>query len=106
MKKKLFVSALSLILFALAGHAQTATPKVTERQANQQSRIAQGVKSGELTANETRHLETREAKIQHDKKEAKADGTVTASERAKLHREEDRTSRAIYRQKHDGQTRK
>ena len=36
---------------------------------------------------------------------AKADGKVTAQERAKLRREENRTSRAIYRQKHDAQTR-
>jgi len=106
MKKKLFVSAVSAFLFVLVSKAQTATPKVTERQENQQARIAQGVKSGELTAAETKNLENREAKIQHDKKAAKSDGTVTAAERAKLNREEDRSSRAIYRQKHDGQTRK
>jgi len=107
MKKKLIGSTLILafIGIASAASAQTATPRVTKRQENQQERIGQGVKSGELTAKETEHLEAREAKIQHDKKEAKADGTVTRSERAKLHREENRTSRAIHRQKHDGQVR-
>ena len=106
MKKKLFVSTVSIFLFVMASRAQTATPKVIERQANQQARIAQGEKSGELTNAETTHLETREAKIQHDKRVAKSDGRVTPAERAKLNREEDRTSRAIYRQKHDGQVRK
>jgi hypothetical protein len=106
MKKKLLVSTVSIFLFIIAGKAQTATPRVTERQENQQARIAQGVKSGELTPAETKHLETREAKIQHDKREAKSDGKVTHAERAKLNREEDRTSHAIYRQKHDGQVRK
>ena len=81
----------------------TSTPRVTTRQVRQQHRIANGVKSGELTPRETRHLEMREAKIQHDKKAAKADGTITPEERKKLRREENRTSRAIERQKHDNQ---
>ena len=107
MKKILFSATLILAFIGIASvaSAQTATPNVTKRQENQQARIAQGVKSGELTPKETEHLEAREAKIQHDKKEAKADGTVTAAERSKLHREENRTSRAIYRQKHDAQHR-
>jgi len=107
MKKNFICSALVLAFIGItsAASAQTATPVVKERQENQQARIAQGVKSGELTAKETEHLEAREAKIQHDKKAAKADGTVTHAERAKLNREENRTSRAIHRQKHDGQVR-
>ena len=90
-------------MVALIVSAQTATPGVTERQVNQQERIKEGVKSGELNKRETRRLEMREAKIQHDKKVAKSDGVVTSGERAKLQREENRTSRAIYRQKHDAQ---
>ena len=106
--KKNFISAgllLAFVTIASAGFAQTQTPVVKERQENQQKRIAEGVKSGELTAKETKHLETREVKIQNDKKEAKADGVVTHQERAKLHREQNRASRAIYRQKHDAQVR-
>ena len=106
--KKNFISAGLLFAFvtiASAGFAQTKTPVIKERQENQQKRIAEGVKSGELTAKETKHLEGREVKIQKDKKEAKADGVVTKQERAKLRREENRTSRAIYRQKHDAQVR-
>ena len=105
--KKNFIAAGLLLAFvsvASASFAQT-TPRVRERQANQQKRIAGGVESGELTAKETRNLEAREVKIQHDKREAKADGVVTAKERVKLHREQNRASRAIYRQKHDAQTR-
>ncbi|MCC6290040.1 MAG: hypothetical protein IT249_19340 [Chitinophagaceae bacterium] len=92
--------------FASAGFSQTKTPHVHKRQVNQQKRIAGGVKDGELTKRETVKLETRQAKIQNDKKEAKADGVVTKQERAKLHREQKRSSRAIYRQKHDAQIRK
>jgi hypothetical protein len=108
MKKNFLLTMLTISFLSItaSGLAQTATPKVTKRQVNQQERIGQGVNSGELTPRETAHLEGREVKIQDDKKAAKADGTVTASERAKLNREENRTSRAIYRQKHDAQTRK
>ena len=106
--KKNFIAAGLLLAFvsvASAGFAQTKTPVVKERQENQQQRIAEGVKDGELTAKETKHLEGREVKIQHDKKEAKADGVVTRKERVKLHREQNRASRAIYHQKHDAQVR-
>lgn len=86
--------------------AQTATPRVRERQINQQQRIKQGVKSGELTTGEALRMEARQAKIQHDKKVAKSDGIVTPQERAKLNREQSNASRKIYRQKHDAQKRK
>jgi hypothetical protein len=107
MKKKLFFSGfiLSLLLIGISSSAQTKTPNINERQERQQARIAKGVNNGQLTARETEHLEAREAKIQHDKRMAKADGKVTPAERAKLEREENRTSKAIYRQKHDAQHR-
>ena len=102
MKKKFFTGALLIAFLGVASavSAQTATPNVTKRQANQQARIGQGVSSGELTPKETQHLEAREAKIQRDKKAAKSDGTVTPAERAKLQHEENRTRRAIYHKKH------
>jgi len=106
--KKNFINAgllLAFVTIASTGFAQTKTPVVKERQENQQKRIAAGVKDGELTPKETEHLEAREVKIQADKKAAKSDGVVTRQERAKLHREQNRTSRAIYRQKHDAQVR-
>ena len=107
MKKKALMTGffLALISMASVSFAQTRTPRINHRQANQQRRIAQGVKSGELNRPETARLESREAKIQNDKKEAKSDGVVTPKERAKLRREENRTSRAIHRQKHDEQVR-
>lgn len=80
---------------------EVATPNITKRQIQHQKRIADGVRSGELTAKETANLELREAKIQADKRAAKADGVVTDAERAKLHAQENRTSRKIYRKKHN-----
>ena len=82
------------------------TPRVTHRQINQQARIKQGVKSGELTKGETRRLEREQAKIQYDKKEAKSDGKVTPQERKHLQREQNKASRDIYRLKHNERVQK
>ncbi len=86
-----------------ASFAQTATPKATKRQINQQERIKAGVKSGELTKREAAKLEARERKIAKDKRKAKADGVVTPRERAKIQHEQNKASRRIYKQKHDAQ---
>lgn len=81
-----------------------ATPKIDQRQANQEKRIDQGIASGALTQKEAGKLDKRETKIESDKLAAKADGKVTAAERRKLKREENRASRAIARAKHNNQT--
>ena len=46
-----------------------------------------------------------EAKVQQDKKNAKADGVVTPEERAKLKHEVNKTSKHIHNQRHDAQKR-
>ena len=96
------------IIFAGAVSAQApanpvATPKIDQRQNNQQQRIYQGVASGQLTQKETENLEKRESKIAAHKALAKADGKVTHTERKHLLKEENRASKAIYRQKRDRQ---
>jgi hypothetical protein len=66
--------------------------------------IAQGVKSGQLTVGETANLEKREAAINKEVKNDRAEngGKLTAAERRQVNRQENRTSRAIYRKKHNG----
>lgn len=85
---------------------QGAKPTITGRQLRQQSRIKEGVKSGELTRKETRRLEAEQRMIQKEKKIARADGKVTKRERALIMRDQNKVSRDIYRQKHDAQKRK
>lgn len=80
-----------------------ATPKLDQRQANQQQRIDQGVASGQLNQREATRLQARENKLAADEAAAKADGKVTRKERARLNHEAHRDSRAIYKQKHDRQ---
>jgi hypothetical protein len=102
--RKIAIFCLLLALGVATVTAQTATPRVTKRQLNQQARIKEGVKSGDLTRRETRRLEREQAKIAIDKAKAKSDGVVTPREKAKLKREQNRASRHIYKEKHDSQT--
>ena len=46
------------VLILMAAGSALAAPKYVNRRENQQDRIAQGVKSGSLTAKETAHLES------------------------------------------------
>ncbi|HTD41417.1 MAG TPA: hypothetical protein VK671_12400 [Mucilaginibacter sp.] len=95
----------AMLALTSIANAQTRTPVINHRQHTQERRINQGVRSGELTKNEARHLRADERKISRDKRMAKADGHVTGAERRHLRREENRTSRAIYRKKHNDRVR-
>jgi hypothetical protein len=102
------VTTVATVAFALAAgsaFAGTADPGVNHRQAHQHARIAQGVASGELTARETARLGAEQRAIAAEERFYKRDGRLTAWERADLRRDLDRSSRDIYRQKHDAQTR-
>ena len=99
---KLIVGSL-IALSSLAAVAQTATPGVDQRQANQAARIDQGVASGALNARETRRLDAGQARVERIESRAKADGQVTGAERARLHQAENVQSARIARQKHDRQ---
>ena len=92
---------------AAPAFAQTAsTPRIDQRQANQERRIEQGVNSGQLNQREAARLEKGQARVQKMESRAAADGKVTARERARIERAQDRQSRRIHREKHDKQTAK
>ena len=103
MKKKIMFAALVTIGFTVASNAQN-TPVVDAREQNQKARIRDGVKDGELTKKEAVGLRAEQRRVKKTEARAKADGTVTPAERAKLDRKQDRASRHIAKQKHDGQT--
>ena len=85
--------------------ARVRDPKINQRQENQKDRIHQGVKSGELTKQETARLKAEEARIRANEKRAKADGKLTEKERKRLEKELNKASHDIYKQKHDNQDR-
>jgi len=93
-------AALSLA-FCGAAFAQAGT---VQRDVNQQNRIEQGLKSGELTTREAAKLEREESRVERDQARAMQDGKLSPAEKARLAREQNRVSRDIYREKHDAQT--
>ncbi len=107
---KTFTTIALAIAFSGALFAQTATsaadPKLNihQRKENQQDRIAQGVKSGQLTAGETSNLEKKESKLNKEEKDMREDdhGKLTKADRRKLNRQQNRLSRRIYKDKHNG----
>lgn len=102
MKLKTAIAA-AIAAIAVPVLAQTATPRLDQRQANQEARIQQGVQSGALTAKEAERLEKGQEHVQKIEDKVKADGKVTARERERLHQAEDVQSRHIAREKHDRQ---
>jgi hypothetical protein len=91
---------------------QTATPaakpdpSIAQRKENQQDRIANGVKSGQLTAGETANLETKEAAINGETKADRAanGGKLTSAEKTQINKQQNGVSKQIYQDKHNGNT--
>jgi len=80
--------------------------EIGQREENQQDRIAQGVKSGQLTAGETARLENQQQGIH---REAAADrqangGKLTGADRRAINQSQNRASHNIYNKKHNGRT--
>ena len=101
---KLSVAAFAVALSVSAMVAQTAAAStIHQRKVRQQDRIAQGVRSGQLTAHETASLERGEARVNRQIRTDRLDhnGHLTAGERARINGEQNRLSRQIYRDKHN-----
>ena len=79
------------------------TGVVGSRQENQQDRIAQGVKSGQLTAGEAAQLEKKQAQEnQQISAERKANGgKLTQAERQQVRQQQNQASKQIYKDKHN-----
>jgi hypothetical protein len=78
-------------------------PGIQQSMDNQEQRIDQGVRSGELTPKEAGKLEAEQAKIKQTEERMKSDGNLTIGERERLQNMQDRAGSDINRQKHDRQ---
>ena len=113
MKNKLISFAIAGILTAgLAGSAFAADnddhkPTIQERKHNQQARIRQGEKSGQLTRSETRHIERQEHALNKEERQMRREdgGKLTGQDRAKLNRRQNHLSKEIYKDKHNDRKR-
>jgi len=79
---------------------------ISQRQKNQKKRIRQGIRSGELTIKETKSLRKQQKNIQQKKRRFKSDGLFAKRERARIHKKQNRSSKRIYRLKHNNRKRK
>ena len=115
MNVKSLTLAAALVLTPAALFAQATPPApapapvathpatIGQRKENQQDRIAQGVKSGQLTAGETTRLEHQEAGINQETRGMRAqdNGKLTAQDRKTIRSQQNAESRRIYRDKHN-----
>jgi hypothetical protein len=102
-RTKLIVAMIATLpAVAMAG---TRDPGVNQRQHNQQHRIAQGVRSGELTRTEAQGLREQRRSLRQEERAYKSDGKLTRDERKDLHQDLNQASRNIYGEKHDNETR-
>jgi hypothetical protein len=110
--RELILSAALAALFVPSAFAQqstaaTDTPEsIAQRKDNQQDRIAQGIDSGQLTAGESRNLETKEAGINQEEHTIRTedDGHLTAADRTKLDNQQNHLSNRVYDDKHNTDT--
>ena len=77
--------------------------EVGQRRENQQDRIAQGIRSGQMTAGEAARTENREQNINRSIAADRAanGGRLTPQERRNINARQSSVSRQIYRQKHN-----
>jgi hypothetical protein len=120
--KSLLVLAVGGLMFVGAASAQTQDsntsgagpgqvdpghPRVNEvnaREQNQQDRIANGLKNDSMAPGQAARVENREQHIENQEKAdiAAHDGHLTKGEQRQLNKEQNRTSKQIYKDKHDG----
>lgn len=117
----LLVLAVGGLMLAGSASAQTSTtsgagpgvvdpghPRVNQvngREENQQQRIANGVSSGKMSAQQTANIEKREANLQktESKDMAAHNGHLTKAEQKNLNHRENNMSKTIYKDKHPNQ---
>jgi hypothetical protein len=106
--KRLLTASLVAIVGATAflgsvpsAFAGTRSPGINRREANQQRRINRGIRSGQLTPKETYRLQRQQANINAQEARFKSDGNLSRRERRVLKNRLNRSSKNIYRAKHN-----
>ncbi len=88
-------------------NANTIAPNaVDNREANQQQRVANGLRTGQETSGEAANANARQAGVDqevHNDRTANG-GALTPKQRAQVNRQQNRNSRQIYNQKHNAAT--
>lgn len=89
------LAGLSILLCISAAHAAKKSPQ--KRQGAQQVRIAQAHKSGKLSATEHARLQRQQARIAKARRKVASDGNITLVEKRKVQKMQNRVSRKNHR---------
>jgi hypothetical protein len=98
---KLTLAALAASVLSTAALADTVAEQDQQRDVNQQERIEQGLKSGELSTKESGQLERDEQHVDRMEANDLRNGSISPAEQARLNSAENKTSNAIYNDKHN-----
>jgi hypothetical protein len=90
------IASIMSTVFASTGFAQTVGTEV-QRDVNQENRVEQGLKSGQLSTGEAAKLERGEARIDRMETHAIKDGTLSPREAARIQRAQNQESARINR---------
>jgi hypothetical protein len=101
--KSVISAALAATMLAVATPA--AADWIDDRQERQIERIRDGWRSGQLTRDEYQRLVDQQREIARLERILERDGRLSYSDRMRLTALQDAASRAIFWEKHDGQTR-
>jgi hypothetical protein len=101
--RRILATAALCTLMTGAAFAQVTGQTIQNRKNDQQGRIAQGVRSGQLTRGETRNVESRERSVNREEHAMRrADGGhLTGRDKAALTRRQNNISRSIAKDKHN-----
>jgi len=115
MKRTFFTLAVATLIVSGSAFAQQSqptaqpnqpAPTVHDRKQDQQDRIANGVDSGQLTAGETKNLESRESNLNREVRDDRSadGGKLTPQERQQINHQQNNLSHSIYNDKHNANT--
>jgi type II secretory pathway component PulJ len=100
----LAISASLLVAAFVMTPSTASAQEINQRLKNQHARIHQGIKNGNLTRNSARRLKARDRSIhaREHMDRMTQHGRLTVGEKHRLQHSLNRTSKAIYRDKHNG----
>ena len=103
--RRLALAGFIAAAFGTAAHAQEApVNQDVQRNVNQQQRIENGIKDGQLTTREAAQLEQGQAHVDRMEQRDLKRGPLTSQEQAQIQHAENVQSHDIYRDTHNGRT--
>ena len=102
----IFTGSISCMFVVATAFAADNDPGIQQREINQQNRINQGIQSGQVTPKEAGKLEAQQARIKQREARmaARDNGNLTAKDKTRITRQQNRASENIYNKKHNNRT--